>query len=159
MSEQTENTQPTQPINQDDTQPIKPIRKKSRRWLSILIGILGFILLIGLGGSADSIRNWHSQSGAKFYPFKTTPEQYSFALVDIEFKRYEAAAQRLEYHHFKTTPATPAHNEKLTEVLVLSVIPTPTPRPHSHPHLISAAQKAPTSAHNNSFRRRIGAVH
>ncbi len=50
MSENTENTQPTQPIiNEDDTQPIKPI-KKAPRWRSILISILGFILLIALGG-------------------------------------------------------------------------------------------------------------
>ena len=50
MSENLGNTQPTQPvINEDDTQPIKPVRK-SPRWRSILISILGFILLIALVG-------------------------------------------------------------------------------------------------------------
>jgi tetratricopeptide (TPR) repeat protein len=128
MSEQTETTQPIQPIKLDDTQPIKPIKKKSR-WLSILIGILGFILLIGLGGfsgytSGIGVRKTAEDSTIS----KQLSEQYSFALVDIEFKRYEAAAQRLEYIISKKSDY-PGAQEKLTEVLVMSSISSPTPAP------------------------------
>jgi hypothetical protein len=128
MSEQTETTQPNQPPDLDDTQPIKPVRKKSR-WLSILIGILGFILLIGLGGfsgykSGIGIRVTEENSILA----KQLSEQYSFALVDIEFKRYDAAVQRLEFIISKQ-PDFPGAQEKLTEVLVLSSIPTPTLAP------------------------------
>jgi len=47
MSEHTGNTQPIQPIKEDDTQPLKPV--KPSRWRSTLIGIFGFLLLVGLG--------------------------------------------------------------------------------------------------------------
>jgi tetratricopeptide (TPR) repeat protein len=128
MSEQTESTQPIQPINQDDTQPIKPVQKKSR-WLSTLIGILGFILLIGLGGFSGYMSGINDRKAVEdSVTSKQLSEQYSFALVDIEFKRYEAAVQRLEYIISKN-PGYPGAQEKLTEVLVLSVIPTPTLAP------------------------------
>jgi len=128
MSEPTEITQPIQPINQDDTQPIKPIKKKSR-WLSILIGILGLIVLIGLGGfsgynSGIGLRTAEEDAVVS----KQLSEQYTYALVDIEFKRYETARQRLEFI-IKNDPNYPGVSEKLTEVLVMSVIPTPTAMP------------------------------
>jgi tetratricopeptide (TPR) repeat protein len=132
MSEQTEKTQPIKPIQEDDTQPIKPINsplKKSRRWLSILIGVFGFILLIGLGvfggyRSGIGIR----QEAESSILSKQLLEQYQFALVDIEFKNYEAAAQRLEYIISKD-PSYLGAQQKLTEVLVLSSIASPTPAP------------------------------
>ena len=128
MSEQTENSQPIQPIQEDDTQPIKPIKKKSR-WLSILIGILGFILLIGLGGYGGYTSGIGDRKAVEDSTVtKQLSEQFSFALVDIQFKRYDAAAQRLEYIISKD-PSFPGAQQKLTEVLVLSVIPTPTPAP------------------------------
>ena len=128
MSEQTENTQPNQPTELDDTQPIKTIKKRSR-WLSILIGILGLILLIGLGGFSGyeqgiGIRTAEEDAVLS----KQLSEQYTYALVDIEFKRYEAARQRLEFI-LKNDPNYPDVSEKLTEVLVMSVIPTPTAMP------------------------------
>jgi len=128
MSEQTENTQPVIPQEQDDTQPIKPIKKKSR-WLSILIGILGFILLIGLGGfSGYNFGIGDRKTAEASINSKQLSEQFSFALVDFEFKRYDAAVQRLEYIISKD-PSYPGAQEKLTEVLVLSSISTPTPAP------------------------------
>jgi tetratricopeptide (TPR) repeat protein len=128
MSEQTENTQPETPLKNDDTQPIKPIKKKSR-WLSILIGILGFILLIGLGGfSGYNSGIGERKASEDSIVSKQLSEQFSFALVDIQFKRYDAAVQRLEYIISKN-PGYPGAQEKLTEVLVLSSISIPTPTP------------------------------
>jgi len=128
MSEQTENTQPVPPLQEDDTQPIKPVKKKSR-WLSILIGILGFILLVGLGGFGGYTSGIGDRKTVEASVVsQQVTEQYKFALVDIEFKRYEAAAQRLEYIISKD-PGFPGAREKLTEVLVLSSIPSPTAAP------------------------------
>lgn len=139
MSEEIENTQPhapvdgngtqptTPPIKESDTQPIKPV--KPSRWKSTLIGILGFLLLIGLGGFGG----YASGVGARRYAEQSIlaqqlTEQFSFAIVDIEFGRYENARQRLEFIISKD-PNFPGAREKLTEVLVLSTIPTATPVP------------------------------
>jgi tetratricopeptide (TPR) repeat protein len=129
MSEETEKTQPLPPPEPqaDDTQPIKPVKKKSRRWLSILIGILGFILLIGAGGYSGYNAGIKDRKAAQnSIVEQQVMEQFQFALVDIEFKRYEAAAQRLQYIISKD-PDFPGAQEKLTEVLVLSSVPTPLP--------------------------------
>jgi tetratricopeptide (TPR) repeat protein len=129
MSEQTENTQPSTPPEPqvDDTQPIKPVKKKPRRWLSILIGILGFILLIGAGGYGGYNAGIRERKTAQnSIVQQQVAEQFQFALVDMEFKRYEAAIQRLQYIISKD-PQFPGAQEKLTEVLVLSSIPTPLP--------------------------------
>lgn len=53
-------------------------------------------------------------------------DQFQYAIVDIEFGRYEAAKQRLEFI-IANDPSYPGAQEKLTEVLVMSVIPTMTP--------------------------------
>jgi tetratricopeptide (TPR) repeat protein len=128
MSEQTENTQPNQPTELDDTQPIKPIKKKSR-WLSILIGILGLIVLIGLGGFSGYEQGIGIRTNEEDAVLsKQLSEQYTYALVDIEFKRYETARQRLEFI-VKNDPNYPGVSEKLTEVLVMMVVPTPTAMP------------------------------
>ena len=131
MSEEIENTQQTSTPPEpavDDTQPIKPIKKKSR-WISILIGILGFLLLVGLGGfggyqSGIKDRTEYQKSLLS----KQLSEQFSYALVDLQFKRYDAAKQRLEFI-ISEDPTYPGAQEKLTEVMVLSVIPTATPPP------------------------------
>jgi len=131
MSDQNEKTQPLPPPEPqaDDTQPIRPIKKKSRRWLSILIGILGFILLIGAGGYGGYNAGIDERKAAQSSIVEQqVGEQFQFALVDIEFKRYDAAAQRLQYIISKY-PEFPGAQEKLTEVLVLSSIPTATPAP------------------------------
>jgi tetratricopeptide (TPR) repeat protein len=131
MSEQTENTQPLTPPQPkvDDTQPIKPVKKKSRRWLSILIGIFGFLLLIGVGIYGGYISGIQDRKAAQSsIVAQQVTEQYQFALVDIEFKRYEAAIQRLQYIISKD-PNFPGASEKLTEVLVVSSVSIPTPEP------------------------------
>lgn len=123
-----ESTQASQPLKEDDTQPIRPVKKPSR-WKSILIGVIGFLLLIGLGGfggysSGIGVRKNAEES----IMVQQLTEQYSFALVDIEFGRYENARQRLEYI-IQRDPNFPGAQEKLTEVLVLSSVPTPTLAP------------------------------
>ncbi len=126
MSENTENTQSI--INEDDTQRIKPI-KKAPRWRSILISVLGFILLIGLGGFGGFKNGIGIREAAEDAILsKQASEQYTLALVDIQFGRYETAKQRLEFV-INADPSFPGASQKLTEVLVLSVIPTPTPLP------------------------------
>ncbi|GAB1472304.1 hypothetical protein MASR2M66_31820 [Chloroflexota bacterium] len=154
MSEEFESTQPNKPADldgtqktsaykEDDTQPRKPVQmqdpqpvaeepqpqKKSPRWRSILISILGFILLIGLGGFGGYNSALAARKNAERSIMTTQlAEQFSFALVDIEFGRYENARQRLEYI-IQHDPSFPGAQEKLTEVLVLSNIPTPTTVP------------------------------
>jgi tetratricopeptide (TPR) repeat protein len=126
MSENTDYTQPNQPVGKEDTQPLKPV-KKTPRWRSILISILGFLLLISLGafggfrmGIGDRLDARNSSVN------QIVAQQYQFALVDIQFGRYEAAKQRLEFI-IANDPSFPGVQEKLTEVLVMSTIPTITP--------------------------------
>jgi tetratricopeptide (TPR) repeat protein len=124
----SEHTQPTQPLNENETQPMKPV-KIGPRWGSIFISILGFILLLALGGfggfrSGIGVR----ENAEAAIRSQQASEQYTLALVDIQFGRYETARQRLEFV-IDTEPSFTGAKEKLTEVLVLSVIPTPTPLP------------------------------
>ncbi len=128
MSENLGSTQPTRPINDDDTQPIKPI-KKAPRWRSILISVLGFLLLIGLGSFGGYSSGIGVRKSAKNEIIsKQVSEQYTLALVDIEFGRYETAKERLQFV-IDNDSSYPGASEKLTQVLVLSSIPTPTPAP------------------------------
>jgi tetratricopeptide (TPR) repeat protein len=128
MTEQTGTTQPLQPVKKDDTQPLKPPKKPSR-WRSILMAALGVLVifaLAGYGGYGAGIGD--RLDAEKSIVSQQVTEQYQFALVDIEFGRYESARQRLEYIISKD-PGYAGASAKLTEVLVLSSIPTPTPMP------------------------------
>lgn len=128
MTEQTGTTQPLQPVKKDDTQPLKPPKKPSR-WRSILLaalGVLTIFALAGYGGYGAGIGDRIAADEA--IVSRQVTEQYQFALVDIEFGRYESARARLEYIISKE-PGYPGASAKLTEVLVLSSVPTPTPMP------------------------------
>jgi len=123
----TGGTQPSKPYKEDDTQPIKPVKKS--RWKSILISIIIFILVLVLGGyggysSAIAAR----KSAEKETLIQQLTDQYSYALVDIQFGRYDAAIQRLQFILSKN-PNYPGAAEKLTEVTILSNVPTPTVTP------------------------------
>ena len=124
-----DNTQPLQPVQEkDDTQPIKPPKKPSR-WRSILSGILGLILLIGLGGFAGYSSGIGDRKSAEAAGLTgQLAEQYKFAFVDVQFGRYDAAKQRLEFIILHD-PGYPGAQDLLTQVLVLSVVPTFTPAP------------------------------
>jgi hypothetical protein len=126
MTEETGSTQPIQPVKKDDTQPVQPIKPPSR-WRSLLTGILGVLIILGLaayGGYGAGIND--RLNADEDIVSKQVTEQFQFALVDIEFKRYESARQRLEFIISKD-PDYPGASQKLTEVLVLSTIPTPVP--------------------------------
>jgi len=127
MSEHTGNTQPIQPIKQDDTQPLKPV--KPSRWRSTLIGVLGFLLLVGLGafGGYSSGVGTRVQAENAILSQQLS-EQYTLAIVDIESGRYEVARQRLEFI-ISRDPGYAGAQQRLTEVLVMSSIPTPTVAP------------------------------
>ncbi len=113
-------------VNVGDTQPIKSIKKRLP-WRSILISAVGFLVLIGLGAFGGYSSGIGDRKAAESgIIIQQLAEQYQFALVDIQFSRYEAAKQRLEFI-ITNDPSFPGAQEKLTEVLVLSVIPTPIP--------------------------------
>jgi len=151
MSETIDNTQPTkatQPVkaqNQDpaqepeeSTQEIKskPKRKLAGRIGRFLLNILIFLLIIGLGvfggyQSGIGIR----QRAQEELVTQQLSDQFSRALVDIQFGNYNAAKTRLEYI-IGVNPSFPGAMEKLTEVMVLSTVPTATPVVSPTPELI-----------------------
>ncbi len=144
MSEHTENT-PSIEIKEDDTQPIKPIKavKKPARWKSNLIGIFGFLLLVGLGlyGGYRSAVQTRLQAERKVVS-RQVSEQYEFALIDIQFERYDAAKQRLEFI-IQQDPSFPGVSQLYTDLLVKSNMPTATPAPSLTPTPdFSAAESA-----------------
>ncbi|HEX6269696.1 MAG TPA: hypothetical protein VFZ43_05645, partial [Anaerolineales bacterium] len=107
--------------------------KRNVRGRSILFNAIGLIIILGLavlGGyrSGISIRGDTQTSVIS----QQLGEQFQYALVDIEFKRYENAQQRLEFI-IAHDPAFPGAQEKLTEVLVLRNAPTPSPVPSLTP--------------------------
>jgi tetratricopeptide (TPR) repeat protein len=151
MSETTGTTQPNKvnhPVNEQNpvpaqdpgetTQEIKPKPRKTlvgrigRFFLNLLI----FMLIIGLGvfggyQSGIGIR----QRAQRDLVGQQLSDQFSRALVDIQFGNYDAAKQRLEYI-LGIDPSYPGAMEKLTEVLVLSNVPTATPVVSPTPELI-----------------------
>jgi len=103
------------------------------RGRSIVFNALGLIIIVVLavfGGyrSGISIRR-DTQSSVIA---QQLGEQFQYALVDIEFRRYENAQQRLEFI-IGHDPDFPGAQQKLTEVLVLRNAPTPTLTPSLTP--------------------------
>ncbi|HMZ08205.1 MAG TPA: hypothetical protein PK078_11350 [Anaerolineales bacterium] len=159
MSEELESTQPSQPadpsttlplpdLKEDDTQPIRAKKKeetpeetaetavvakkspaKPARWKSILIGVLGFVILVGFGTySGIQAGIGVREDTALASQTQQLAEQFALADLDIQAGRYENARQRLEFI-IGVDPNFPGAKDKLTEVLVLSTIPTPTIAP------------------------------
>ena len=149
MSETTESTQPVKASGNGDspqpppepkadtTQEIKPQKKKGKfRLLRILLNLVIFLLIVGIGVSFGyfsgiGIRRSTQQSLKN----QQLGDQFSRALVDIQFGNYNTAKQRLEYI-IGIDPSFPGAQEKLTEVLVLSTVPTATPVVTPTPQLI-----------------------
>ena len=110
----------------EDTQPKQPVRKP-RSIRTVLLGVLGFLVLIALGGLAGYGAGIGDRKAAESGIIQQQlTEQFQFALVDMEFQRYEAARQRLEFI-ISHDPGFPGAQTKLTEVLVLAVVPTSVP--------------------------------
>jgi len=84
------------------------------------------LALGGFGGYSSAIAA--RKSAEKESLTQQLTDQYSFALVDIQFGRYDAALQRLQFIIDKD-PNYPGAAEKLTEVTILSNVPTPTVTP------------------------------
>jgi tetratricopeptide (TPR) repeat protein len=127
MSENAGNTQPIQPLKEDDTQPLKPVRPS--RWRSILVSVLGFLLLVGLGGFGGYSSGIGVRTSAEDAIItQQLSEQFTLALVDMQSARYEVAKQRLEFI-ISRDPSFPGAQQRLTEILVMSSIPTPTTAP------------------------------
>jgi len=151
MSETIDNTQPnkaTQPVKAQQPEPAqepeettqeiqsKPKKKLGGRIGRFFLNLLIFLVIIGLGvfggyQSGIGIR----QRAELELKSQQLSDQFSRALVDIQFGNYNAAQQRLEYI-LKLDPSFPGAMEKLTEVMVLANAPTPTPVVSPTPQLI-----------------------
>lgn len=121
MSENTESTQPNIVVT------------KPGRGRAILFNALGLIIILMLAilagyGSGISIRKNNETSTIS----QQLGDQFKYALVDIQFQRYENARQRLQFI-IAHDPGFPGAQDKLTEVLVLMNQPTPTLTPSLTP--------------------------
>ena len=121
MSENLGNTQPNIKINRG---------ARGRSIIFTALGLITILVLAVLGGyrSGISVRR-DTQSSVVA---QQLGEQFQYALVDIEFKRFEIAQQRLQFI-IAHDPSFPGAQEKLTEVLVLMRVPTPTLTPSLTP--------------------------
>jgi tetratricopeptide (TPR) repeat protein len=132
-----------------DTQPVKTIQsaqapkpaqeksqemqveetkeKKPGRAGKFITNLLIFVVIIGVGlGGGYQAGIGDRQRAEQATRNEKLSDQFARALVDMEFGNYAAAKQRLEYI-INLDPTYPGAREKLTEVLVLSTIPTETP--------------------------------
>ena len=132
--------------NLGNTQPNIVVTKHGRG-RAILFTTLGLIVLLGLailGGYQSGIGIRLSNQSSTIS--QQLGEQFQYALVDIEFQRYENAKQRLEFI-IAHDPTFPGVQEKLTQVLVLMNRPTPTLTPSLTPTPdFSGAEQAFTQA-------------
>jgi hypothetical protein len=135
----SESTETTQPINV----------KKPSRWRANLLTALGVVVLLGLsiyGGARLAIGD--RQAAQTTLVNRQLTEQFEFALVDIQFGRYEAAKQRLEFI-IQNEPNYPGAAQQLTGVLVALTVPTatstpvpsPTPNPTGAEGIFAQAQQ------------------
>jgi tetratricopeptide (TPR) repeat protein len=111
----------------ESTQPIK-VKKPSRLGAN-LFSVAAMLILLGLsifGGYTVAIGD--RQQAASQVKNQQLSEQYEFALVDIQFGRYEAAKQRLDFI-VTNDPNYPGVLQKLTEVMVAMSVPTATSTP------------------------------
>jgi tetratricopeptide (TPR) repeat protein len=124
--------------NPEGTQPSKPVTKP-KRGRGFLINTLILIALLALGlfggyQSGISIRK-NAESSTLM---EQLGEQFQYALVDIQFGRYENANQRLEFI-IEKDPSFPGAQEKLTEVLVQINLQANYVQPTATPSLMPTA--------------------
>jgi tetratricopeptide (TPR) repeat protein len=132
----------------DSTQPIT-VKKKPSRLRARLLSALGVVVLLALsifGGARAAIGD--REAALKTQIGSQLAEQFQYALVDINYGRYDAAKQRLEYI-IAHDSGYPGAAQKLTEVMVaMSVptatstpLPTPTPNPSGAEGIFAQAQQ------------------
>src|SRR4026207_331791 len=118
--------------NLGNTEPNIPIRRPWRG-RAFLFNALGLIIILVLAilagyGSGISIRKSNESSNIT----QQLGEQFQYALVDIEFQRYENARQRLDFI-LAHDPNFPGVQEKLTPILIWSSQPSSTTTPGPSP--------------------------
>lgn len=132
MSDSNVTLNSPRPLGPGDTQPLKPV-KKAPRWRSTLLTVLGVLALLALGLLGGYTSGIAQRQKARSQVISgQLMEQYQFALVDIQFGRYEAAKQRLEFI-IQNDPGFPGAQDEYARVLVLTTIPTPSPTPEPTP--------------------------
>jgi tetratricopeptide (TPR) repeat protein len=111
-----------------NTQPVKPIKKASR-WRSILTGLLGVIILLGLAGWGGYENAMVIRTQAKTQLVNSQLlDQFKLALVDEQFKRYDEAQQRLQFI-LQNDPTFPGAQTEMTKLLIVISKPTATETP------------------------------
>jgi tetratricopeptide (TPR) repeat protein len=118
--------------NLGSTEPNVAIRKpwRGRAFLFNALGLIIILVLAILAGYASGISIRKSNQSSTIS--QQLGDQFKYALVDIEFQRYENAKQRLDFI-LAHDSSFPGAQEKLTEVLVLMNQPTPTITPSLTP--------------------------
>ena len=118
--------------NLGSTEPNIAIRKpwRGRAFLFNALGLIIILVLAILAGYASGISIRKSNQSSTIS--QQLGDQFKYALVDIEFQRYENAKQRLDFI-LAHNSSFPGAQEKLTEVLVLMNQPTPTITPSLTP--------------------------
>ncbi len=132
MSQDNETIKSAAAVPPSSTQPLKPV-KKTRRWSSILLSVLGVIVLLALGGLGGYASGIGERTAARSSVIsKQLMEQYQYALVDEQFGRFDAAQERLQFI-IQNDPTFPGAQQELAKVLVSLSIPTATPSPSPTP--------------------------
>ncbi|MEW6085115.1 MAG: hypothetical protein AB1607_11020 [Chloroflexota bacterium] len=121
MSEDLGSTQPNMKVT-------KPGRGK--RFLFNALGVIILLAAAIFSGFRSGINTRQAYQSSVMS--EQLSEQFTFALVDIQFGRYEIAKQRLEWI-IQNDPSFPGAQQELTNVLVLMNQPTPTPTPSLTP--------------------------
>jgi tetratricopeptide (TPR) repeat protein len=116
-------------IDTSSTQPTLAVKPKRRIWRAILIGVLGFIIIVGLGAAGGYKSGVGLRLSAQTQVVsQQLTEQYALALVDINSGNYSAAEQRLNYI-ISHDPTFPGAVESLAQVMVMLTVPTATTTP------------------------------
>jgi outer membrane protein assembly factor BamD (BamD/ComL family) len=95
-----------------------PAKKRSWRWILIVLGLLFFLIVLAVSGGAGYFSGVQKRVEAEAANIQgSLQEQYDLALQDLSQGRYQVAKQRLEYI-LKNYPNFPNASQKLTEVQI-----------------------------------------
>jgi len=133
----------------ESTQPVKTVKKRAANWRAILLTILVALVVFALSVFSGYQYAMSSRMNAQQSTIqKQLMEQYQYALVDIQFARYDAAKQRLDFI-IANNPNYPGASQTLTDLLVKmsiptstpTLVPTPTPNPSGAQGTFATAQQ------------------